>query len=177
MRKWWKSERGSAVPLIVAVTLACLLLFCVVVEFMRLYVIASGVKDAMQNAVVSVINDNYNETYHAIREGYAAGYEPMEETFRESLDYGDIYGQLDELLGTQMEGERHIKRNRNGTLEFSLEDLEVEIRNVSLASAGNGEEYMADARIQLLVPVSLAGEHFPDMRFTIRMKAKYMPKF
>ena len=51
-------------------------------EYMRLVITAAGIKDAMESAVVSVVNDNYNEVYHGVREGYAAGYEPDDRDLR-----------------------------------------------------------------------------------------------
>ena len=40
-------------------------------EFSRLWIIAQGVKEAAQQAVISTVNDNYDDVYHAVREGYA----------------------------------------------------------------------------------------------------------
>ena len=40
----------------------------------RLSLIASGVKEALQDAVVVVVNDNYANVYHGVREGYSGGY-------------------------------------------------------------------------------------------------------
>lgn len=54
-----------AFPLVIAVTLA-LLLLCVLMEFFRLSLIASGVKEALQDAVVTVVNDNYTNVYHGV---------------------------------------------------------------------------------------------------------------
>ena len=51
-------KRGSSFPLIVAVTLALALIFCGVSEYFRLMVIAQGVRDAVQSAVISTVNDN-----------------------------------------------------------------------------------------------------------------------
>ena len=95
-----KNCSGEGYPLAAAVTLALLMLILIITQYAHLLIIASGVKDAMQKAVISTVNDNYADVYHAVREGYAAGYQPMGDgSFEESLDYGDIYGRLDELLG------------------------------------------------------------------------------
>ena len=61
-------------PAAVAAAIAMLLIILGVSEYMRLVITAAGIKDAMESAVVSVVNDNYNEVYHGVREGYAAGY-------------------------------------------------------------------------------------------------------
>lgn len=85
-------------PVAVAATIAMLFIILGVSEYMRLVITAAGIKDAMESAVVSVVNDNYNEVYHGVREGYAAGYEPDDTGFAASVDHGDIYGRMCFLL-------------------------------------------------------------------------------
>ena len=77
--------------MILAIVLVLLMLFCAVAEFCRLWIIAQGVKEAAQQAVISTVNDNYDDVYHAVREGYAAGWYP-DGTGRwdESIDTGDV---------------------------------------------------------------------------------------
>ena len=79
-----RDRRGMAFPLVIAVTLALLLLLCVLMEFFRLSLIASGVKEALQDAVVVVVNDNYANVYHGVREGYSGGYYTEGYGFEES---------------------------------------------------------------------------------------------
>ena len=45
-------------------------------------------------SLIHIFNDNYDDVYHAVREGYAAGWYP-DGTGRwdESVDTGDVYGQ------------------------------------------------------------------------------------
>ena len=71
-----KDRKGNMMPLVVAVTICMLIIILGVAEYMRLVITAAGIKDAMESAVISTVNDNYNEVYHSVREGYAAGYEP-----------------------------------------------------------------------------------------------------
>ena len=58
----------------------------------------------MQEAVISTVNDNYDDVYHGVREGYSGAYQPLAGDFEESLDYGDIYGRLDDILGLTYRG-------------------------------------------------------------------------
>lgn len=95
MRKCYQSfkrlltgQEGSMAPAAVAAAIAMLLIILGVSEYMRLVITAAGIKDAMESAVVSVVNDNYNEVYHGVREGYAAGYEPDDTGFAASVDMG-----------------------------------------------------------------------------------------
>ena len=74
LTKCLRDQRGMAYPLVIALTLALLMILCGMMEFFRLSVIASGVKEALQDAVVAVVNDNYANVYHGVREGYSGGY-------------------------------------------------------------------------------------------------------
>ena len=49
---------GEGTPMILAIVLVLLMLFCTVAEFSRVWIIAQGVKEAAQQAVISTINDN-----------------------------------------------------------------------------------------------------------------------
>ena len=90
---FFRRHPGEGTPMILAIVLVLLMLFCTVAEFSRVWIIAQGVKEAAQQAVISTINDNYDDVYHAVREGYAAGWYP-DGTGRwdESVDTGDVYG-------------------------------------------------------------------------------------
>lgn len=175
-RKVLLNKDGNGMPLGVAVTLALLMLILVVIQFARLMIICAGVKDAMQEAVISTVNDNYADVYHAVREGYAAGYQPTDSSFEESLNYGDIYGRLDGLLGLQEDGGYHCKVGTDGTTEFRITDLQVYIHNAGLAS-GDTSSFEAEASVRLAVPVSFLQNVLPDMVITVRCKAAYTPKF
>ena len=54
-------------PAAVAAAIAMLLIILGVSEYMRLVITAAGIKDAMESAVVSVVNDNYNEDRKSTR--------------------------------------------------------------------------------------------------------------
>lgn len=170
------NKEGNGMPLAAAVTLALLMLVLVIIQFARLMIVCAGVKDAMQEAVISTINDNYADVYHAVREGYAAGYQPMEGSFEESLQYGDIYGRMDDLLGLQEYDVYHCKITSDGATEFRLTDLQVYIQNAGLAS-GDTSSFQATASIRLEMPISFLNKVLPDMKITVQTKAAYTPKF
>ena len=93
-----------------AVTLALLVIFCGISEYFRLQIIAVGVRDALEDAIISVVNDNYAGVYHGVREGYSGSYQPFgEDASEETLDTGDVDGVLDGILKKQLEGSRYVK--------------------------------------------------------------------
>ena len=63
MREILKDKRGDSTPVILVLVLALLFLFCAMSEFFRLLIITQGVRDGLQQAVISVAISNYDETY------------------------------------------------------------------------------------------------------------------
>lgn len=171
-------NRGSGFPLIVAVTLSLVMIICGISEYLRLLIIAQGVRDAMQTAVISTVNDNYDDVYHGVREGYSGAYQPIANDFEESLDYGDIYGRLDRILGLQYNGGYHEKRTSDSRLEFKVWGLSIGIRNAPFASDDqSAARFEADGTIMLEVPVSFGGKLLPPLRIKIKTSAGYTPRF
>ena len=111
-----------------------------------------GGRDAVQEAVISTVNDNYDDVYHGVREGYSGAYQPLAGDFEESLDYGDIYGRLDDILGLTYRGGYHTQYTEDGGMEFRVWGLDVEIRNAPFASGDSaGDRFVADCEIELEV--------------------------
>lgn len=165
-------------PLTVAVALSLVIILCGVAEYLRLMIIASGVRDAVQSAIISTVNDNYDDVYHGVREGYAGGYRPVGSSWEDSVDYGDIYAYLDDTLGLRKSGGYHVKY-AGEAVEFRVSGLSVDIRNAPLAPSdpSGAQGFLADAVIRLEVPVSFGGETLPPMRINLKVRAKYMALF
>ena len=171
-----KGQRGDGFPLTIAVTLCLLLIFCGISEYFRVTIIAQGVRDAVQQSVISTINDNFDDVYHSVREGYAAGYMPTDdEAWEESLDTGNIYAQLAVTLGLTSTDDGYASY-AGDELEYTISDLTVILSNNGLAS-GESEGYLADATLVLEVPTSFAGTVLPPLRMLLKEQAKYIPKF
>ena len=174
LRQILKDRRGVAFPLIIAIVLVLVMLMCCISEYFRLLIVAQGVRDAVQEAVISTVNDNYDDVYHGVREGYSGAYQPLAGDFEESLDYGDIYGRLDDILGLTYRGGYHTQYTEDGGMEFRVWGLDVEIRNAPFASGDSaGDRFVADCEIELEVPVSFGGELLPPMRMTVKVSAGY----
>lgn len=179
MRKLKKAvtdKRGMSYPLTVVLVLALLIVMCVLAEFIRLSIIAYGVRNSLQESVISVAITNYDEVYDGLREGYSGGYFMTGDSWEETLDYGDVYTQLDCLLGTNPDGSYHVKWQGNG-YEYRITDLNVSISNAPFAPGNAGRNFEADVSVQIDIPLSFGWEALPPVRMTIRTKAVYMPKF
>ena len=176
LKEMIKDKKGMSYPLTVALVLALLIILCVLAEFFRLSIIAHGVRNALQESVISVAITNYNEVYDGLREGYSGGYFMTGDCWEETLDYGDVYTQLDRLLGTNPDGVYHVKCQGNG-YEYRVTDLNVSISNAPFAPGNTSQNFEADVSVQLEIPLSFGWEALPPVRMTIRTKAAYMPKF
>lgn len=178
LRKILKDKSGASFPLTVAIALALIIILCGVTEYFRLNIIASGVKEALQDAIIVTVNDNYADVYHGVREGYSGGYQPDGESFSYSVNTGDIYSYMDSTLGTEEIGGKHIK-TAGGVMEYSLSGLNVTIRNAPLApsSPQNAQRFEADAIIWLEVPVQFGGKQVTTMRIKLKVQAGYTEVF
>lgn len=173
-----KNKSGTSFPMIIAITLALVIIFTGISEYLRLLLVAQGVRDAVQAAVISTVVENYDDVYHGVREGYSGGYQPMAEDFEESLDYGDIYGRLDGIMGLAPSGGYHEQRTADGKLEFRVWNLMVDVRNAPFASGDNpSARFEADCTIMLEVPVSFGGKLLPPMQMKVKTSAGYTPRF
>lgn len=173
-----KSKSGTAFPLIIAIALVLVMIFTGISEYLRLLLVAQGVRDAVQAAVVSTVVENYDDVYHGVREGYSGGYQPMADEFEESLDYGDIYGRLDSIMGLAPSGGYHEQRTTDGKLEFKVWNLNINVSNAPFASGDSpSARFEADCEIMLEVPVSFGGQLLPPMRMKVKTSAGYTPRF
>lgn len=173
-----RDKQGVSFPLTVAIALALIIILCGVTEYFRLNIIATGVKEALQDAIIVTVNDNYADVYHGVREGYSGGYQPDGESFSYSVNTGDIYSYMDSTLGTEEIGGRHIK-SAGGVTEYTLSGLNVTIRNTPLApsSPKNAQRFEADATIIMEVPVQFGGKQLPPMRIKLKVQAGYTEVF
>jgi len=171
-----KSKTASSTPLTVALVLCLLIICCAIAEFFRLAIIVGGVRDGLQQAVIAVSTTNYDELYNGLREGYSGGYFLYGESWDESLDYGDVYGRMDGLLGTTGQNGWHVKALEGG-YEYRFSGLSIDIINTPFTPGNADQNFEADASIQIEVPLSFGFDMLPDLAMEVRTKAAYMPKF
>ncbi|MEK4039431.1 hypothetical protein MHH49_18080 [Paenibacillus sp. FSL F4-0122] len=173
-----KNRSGSGFPLIVAVVLALLILSCAVYEFLRLSIIASGVRDAVQSAIISVATENYSNVYPSLRQSYSGGYIRSSAGWAIKVSTGDIYTRLVKALGLVQEGNQYEKRT-GGEVEYTISNLKVTIQNPSFAPASTEsiQQFTVQAVIHLEVPLSFGWERLPSMKADLPIQAVYRPKF
>ncbi len=130
----------------------------------------------MQQSVIAVATTNYDELYNGLREGYSGGYKLSSGNWVEKLDKGDVYDNLDEVLGTMGEGSYHIKETANG-YEYRIWGLGMDLINTPLTPGNADKNFEADIRVQIEIPLSFGWQMLPPLVMEIRTKAAYLPKF
>lgn len=176
IRNVLRNKKGEAAVLTVALILGLLLLLCAIAEFFRLAVIVQGVRDGLQQSVITVVTTNYDETYNGLREGYSGGYMLSGDEWQENLDYDYVLTRLSNLLGADRRGSTLIKGQPEG-YEYRLSGLNVEIINAPLTPGNTNKNFEADARITIEIPLSFGWDMVPPLKMEIRTRAAYMPKF
>lgn len=179
LKRLLKEKRGNALPLACAIVMSLILIFSAVSEYMRLQIIAKGVRDALQTSIISVATQNYDDVYNGLREGYSGGYTlSASDKWESKLDTGDVYAYLDNLLGLEKEGAYHIKITGKEA-EYKLSELKVNIINTPIApsSPDSLQKFEAEAYIHLEVPLSFGWDKLPQLKINLKVKADYTPKF
>ena len=173
-----QNRRGEGALYTVTVVLSVLLVASAIWEYARLFIIAGCVRDAVQSSIISVATTNYDEVYNGLREGYSGGYALSGTAWEEALDTGDIYNQIGCTLGMTRQGGRHIKL-AGSTPEYAIWGLDVKITNAPFAPANPAiaNKFLAEATIELEVPLSFGWSFLPPMQITLHVKAGYTPKF
>ena len=172
MKEILRDRRASSFPTTIGIVLSLIILMCGISEYFRLQVIAAGVREAVEDAVISTVNDNYAGVYHGVREGYSGSYVPFGE--------GSWEEDLNETIGTQLSGGRHVKYADTGTaMEFAIDSLQVTLRNAPLAPSdpAHAQRFEADAIVRLEVPVRFGGRILPSMWITLKVQAGYTEVF
>lgn len=127
-----KDRSGQGTPMILAVVVCCLILACVVFEYMRLMIVAQGVRDSVQSAIVAVATENWDEAYPGLREGYSGGYQLSGSSWTQNVTTGNVYDRLQQVLGLVYEDGRYLKY-AGPDLEYRFYDLHMELENAPLA--------------------------------------------
>ena len=173
--KLLRDDSGNFTPLAVAFVIILLLVTVSVTKFMELWITASGVKDAFEESIISVVTENYNETYHCVREGYAGGYEPTGSGFYASVDLGDVSGRLERLLGLTRRGDRLVKLNANGNADWQIGEISVAVNNTAIKTGG--EVFSADGELLLEIPLKYEGRTLFMIPLHLKVKARMREKF
>lgn len=173
-----KDKSGKGAPLILAVVLVCIILSTAVFEYARLIIVAQGVRDAVQSAVIDVAAENWDEAYAGLREGYSGGYRLSGSYWYRNVTSGNVYERLKEVLALKYQSGKYVKYSGEQR-EYTLSGLSISVANAPLAPSDPGgiSQLTVTGAITVEVPLSFGWGHLPPMKITMKFKSVYVPKF
>ena len=173
-----KSKSGQGVPMILAVVLCCLILACVTFEYMRRGIVARGGRDSVRPAFGDVASENGDKAVAGLRGGSPGGYQFAGSSWSKKFPGGNVYARLQDVLGIEYEGGQYVKYSGEN-LEYRLYDLHLDVENAPLApSVPDGiTQLNVTGTITVDVPLSVGFGHLPPMQITMKLNAKYVPRF
>lgn len=171
-----REKRGDILMTAIIWMVILFLFFIALMEFTRVQLISTGVRDAVEQAVTSVaINNSYN-SYNGVREGNSGAYELSGEDWREQISTIDVQNKLASLLHLQSKNGVFISPNPRGdSYEFSISKIDVIPDNAEFASNKKKAKYLASCRVE--IPFSLGFESFPPVVIHMRHKSVYVNLF
>jgi len=183
MRCWMKSmflymrsSRGSSMIFPVVVVMSLVIIMGGMFEFFRLQIIAQGVRESVIAAVLTVASNNSEAIFGGVREGYSGAYELAGDEWKGTFTEGDIYGELDSVLGLERYGDLHV-RTEGGKVSYTLTDLVVTVQNAPFAAEKNDQPLQIHTVISLIVPMQFGGRILPEMKSRLTVSSGFISKF
>ncbi|MCL2050855.1 MAG: hypothetical protein FWG91_03850 [Lachnospiraceae bacterium] len=152
-------------------------------EYARALIIARGIRNAAQAAVITAATDNWDNTFKGRREGYSGAWHKSfsqneAAAFTERISRHDIASAMDEIIGSSSAGGFSQKNKSDGRAEFRYRVTDVVWRHQELGPSDPlGINFEATVTINVQVAWGLNWDDQPPINLNIRAKAIYMPKF
>lgn len=138
VRKKLADRSGGITPLLAGIVILVIFLSGAIYEFISCFVIAEGVRDAMQNAANNASTQNYYNAYPGEKCGCSGAYSIDDDgNWADNSGDGNIEDSIDNTLGLTIDGGEHIKWD-SGEQQYSISNISVSVNNPPLGSAGSG---------------------------------------
>lgn len=177
-----KKDAGLTIPVIAVLLLILLMLFCAMYEYLRVVTIVMQLDQAVELSVQGVAQENWDEIYQGIREGYAGTYtkDELTDEWEEVMNREQILAQMKKMIDFKVDGNTWVKEDDAGEVLFSLEpkDTTVTITNTELAAA-EGDALTVETTNTITVPWQFLGTMFNAPPIVVQRitVCGYTPKF
>jgi len=152
-----KNNKGSSYVYTIVIVLIVCIFINFLMQFYTLWVSANNIKNATENAIISVALDNYDEMYSSEREGYTGAYKKESGSWKVNISNGDVYSKLKSGLNLKKDGNAYIKYSGDSQT-FKLSNLDVNATAAIFRSSGSTTNlFNAKATIDLEMPITFLG--------------------
>ena len=148
----------------------------VVMESLRVTSIIFKVKDAMNESTVYILNENYDDIYKSIRDGYTGAYKTNDKNnFSDYRDYADVVSRLVDILAVETDGSNFVKVDEDTDYEYyKFYDVSIKLTNTGLKR--QDKKYFVDMYLKLDVPMQFSKINFP-LTLNLHSSAIWYPKY
>lgn len=160
-----KSKKGDGSINAIIITLVLFLIFTLVMEYLRLYTIANGVRGAVVGSMNMLATQNADKVFGHFREGSNSMNNDTEAVQR----MNSLPMLLGENLGLVSEGGSVYKKKLgNGATEYMLKDFHI---------SHTSQPLIFTARLRLVIPARLAGKIVTHVEIPVIVKSAYQEKY
>ena len=175
--KHLKNNTGDGYIYAVVLILVVFMFVNFLFQFFVLTMNAKNIKNAVENAIVSVSLDNYAKMYSSEREGYTGAYKKDGGSWNINISNGDVYAKLTKSLNLTKQGSNYI-RFSGDSKAFTLSNFNVEATAAIFKSTGSTTNmFQARATIELEMPLSFMGIQLSPIHTSVNCISKYNYKF
>lgn len=161
----------AMLPFYLTIFVIAFLILALIFKFTATVRILKYVEKKLDEAVVSVATENWDQIYSGVRDGYSGGHKYYVTRFRESYSSGDVALRLNNYIGAD-EG---VKYDDNGKIVLKMHDLITQIENVSFR-AGNTLNFKVKSSVKVRVPFKIWKSNI-NIDVEVKAASKYTNKF
>lgn len=171
-----RCRRADAPLQTIVVFFVVFILISIVMEYGRGLVITNGVRDSLDRSVISVATDNVINSYTGFREGSSAAKQfDGVGIWNVIVDESDVTSHLLGELGLETKEYGKLAKYRSdGTLEYTIADLTVEIEDADSMNPDRPITFITKATIQ--IPMKFVGVEF-QTNTKVTVRTRWRPKF
>lgn len=154
------------------------MIFVALMEFTRIQLISTGVRDAVEQAVTSVAINNAYNSYNGVREGNSGAYQLASSDWRENISTIDVQNKLVTLLHLKHKNGVFISPNPEGdSYEFKISNLNVVPDNAEFASNDKKAKYVATCDVEIPFSLGVGAVEAEPVVIHMRHQAIYVALF
>lgn len=152
-----KSNKGDITITSVGLFMFSMVILALLVEVFSASVIKRGIRDSIEQAIISNATNNYYYAYQGVREESSSTHQKIsaESLWDNSATTHDVTDRLVALLKLNKQGNSYIKSNSSNTYEFAISNITIIVDNPQVGEKGVNVIY--ETTYDLSIPFSIAG--------------------
>ena len=170
--QWYRNKKGQVSIWTCWIFLIIFMIGMITFEFLRISAVCNALERHVQQSILAVVTENYQEIYSGVKKGTAASYS-FDETsadFSYLTDEGDVM----RFLANDM----HLSSCGTGCYvsqgnDYTIKNLRLSINSDSKVVQGSGV-FKIDADFDVTIPFKSVLSSLPEMDKQLHLTARWM---